>query len=142
VLYVQAAPAGASRPRLQSVAGMGSGGGVPPQTLTMVTVDELTTVATAYALAQFSGPNGIAGPGPGLENAAATAFRLADPASGNARRSAAAVIATRRELLLRPGVSGRSIGSGEDETRYVRDQRPWFRTGRVTRPALASSPGT
>jgi len=84
VLYVQAAPAGASRLRLQSVVGAGSGGGVRPQTLTTVTVDELTTVATAYALAQFSGPNGIAGPSPGLENAAATAFSLADPASGKA----------------------------------------------------------
>jgi hypothetical protein len=84
VLYVQAAPAGASRLRLQSVVGVGSGGGVPPQTLTTVTVDELTTVATAYALAQFSGPNGIAGPSPGLENAAATAFSLADPVSGKA----------------------------------------------------------
>ena len=83
VLYVQAAPTGASRLRLQSVVGVGSGGGVPPQTLTTVTIDELTTVATAYALAQFSGPNGIAGPSPGLENAAATAFSLADPVSGN-----------------------------------------------------------
>src|SRR5215469_76468 len=84
VLYVQAAAAGASRLRLQSVVGVGSGGGVPPQTLTTVTLDELTTVATAYALAQFSGPDGIAGPSPGLENAAATAFSLADPASGEA----------------------------------------------------------
>jgi hypothetical protein len=84
VLYVQAAPAGASRLRLQSVVAVGSGGGVPPQTLTTVTVDELTTVATAYALAQFSGPDGIAGPSPGLENAAATVFNLADPASGKA----------------------------------------------------------
>ena len=84
VLYVQAAPAGVSRLLLQSVVGVGSGGGVPPQTLTTVTVDELTTVAMTYALAQFSGPNGIAGPSPGLENAAATAFSLADPASGRA----------------------------------------------------------
>jgi hypothetical protein len=84
VLYVQAAPTGASRLRLQSVVGVGSGGGVPPQTLTTVTIDELTTVATAYALAQFSGPNGITGPSPGLENAAATAFSLADPVSGKA----------------------------------------------------------
>ena len=49
-----------------------------------MTVDELTTVATTYALAQFSGADGIAGPSPGLENAAATAFNLADPASGRA----------------------------------------------------------
>ena len=67
MLYVQAGPAGASRLRLQSVVGVGSGGGVRPQTLTTVTIDELTTVATAYALALFSGPNGIAGPSPGLE---------------------------------------------------------------------------
>jgi hypothetical protein len=84
ILYVQAAPADASRLRLQSVVGVGSGGGVPAQTLTTVTVDELTTVATTYALAQFSGPDGIAGPSPGLENAAATAFSLADPATGQA----------------------------------------------------------
>ena len=84
VLYVQAAPAGASRLRLQSVVGVGSGGGVPPETLTTVTVDELTTVATAFALAQFNGASGIAGPSPGLENAAATAFSLADPVSGKA----------------------------------------------------------
>src|SRR5262249_42539887 len=34
--------------------------------------------------AQFSGPDGIAGPSPGLANAAATAFSLADPVSGKA----------------------------------------------------------
>ena len=84
VLYVRAAPGGASRLRLRSVVGVGSAGGVPPQTLATVTVDELTTVATTYALAQFSGADGIAGPSPGLENAAATAFNLADPASGKA----------------------------------------------------------
>jgi hypothetical protein len=82
VLYVQAAAAGGSRLQLRAVAGVGRGGGVPPQTLTTVTVNELTTVATAYALAQFTGANGISGPSPGLENAAATAFNLADSATG------------------------------------------------------------
>jgi hypothetical protein len=75
---------GVGRLRLESVVGVGPGGGVPSQTLATVTVNELSTVATAYALAQFSGPNGITGPSPGLENAAATAFNLANPASGKA----------------------------------------------------------
>ena len=45
---VRASRAGLREPaRLQSVVGVGSGGGVPPQTLTTVTIDELTTVATA-----------------------------------------------------------------------------------------------
>ena len=82
VLYVQAAAAGGSTLQLRAVAGVGQGGGVPSQTLTTVTVNELTTVATAYALAQFTGANGISGPSPGLENAAATAFNLADSATG------------------------------------------------------------
>jgi hypothetical protein len=47
-------------------------------------INELTTVAAGYALAQFSGTNGIFGPSPGLENAAATAFNLADPVTGGA----------------------------------------------------------
>ena len=85
VLYVRAAP-GLDQPAGCKCVGRRRGPRrwVPPQTLATVTIDELTTVATAYALAQFSGPNGIAGPSPGLENAAATAFNLADPASGKA----------------------------------------------------------
>jgi len=82
VLYVQATAAGGSGLQLRTVVGIGQGGGVAPQTLTTVTVNELTTVATAYALAQFSSANGISGPSPGLENAAATAFNLADSATG------------------------------------------------------------
>lgn len=82
VLYVEAVPTAASRLRLRSVVGVGSGGGVPARTLASVTVNELTTVAAGYALAQFSGTDGISGPSPGLENAAATAFNLADPATG------------------------------------------------------------
>jgi hypothetical protein len=83
-LYVDAAPSRSSRLRLRTVVGVGSGGGVQPSTLGTVTVDELTTVAAAYALAQFSGPDGVGGPSPGLETAAATAFNLADSSDGEA----------------------------------------------------------
>jgi hypothetical protein len=82
VLYVEATPTGEARLRLRSIVGFGDGGGVPPQTLAAVTVNELTTVAAGYALAQFSGSDGISGPSPGLENAAATVFNLADPSTG------------------------------------------------------------
>ncbi|WP_267890142.1 LysM peptidoglycan-binding domain-containing protein [Streptomyces sp. NRRL F-4489] len=82
VLYVEATPANARRLRLRSVVAVGEGGAVPARTLSRVRVNELTTVAATYALAQFSGPRGVAGPGPGLQNAAATAFNLADPVTG------------------------------------------------------------
>jgi hypothetical protein len=82
VLYVEAAPIAASKLRLRSVVGVGSASGVPARTLDSVTVNELTTVAAGYALAQFSGTDGISGPSPGLENAAATAFNLVDSATG------------------------------------------------------------
>ena len=68
--------------RLLSVVGVLGGGGVPSQTLSAVTVNELTTVATVYSLSQFFSASGISGPGPGLENAAATVFSLANPATG------------------------------------------------------------
>ena len=83
-LYVDATPAGSTRLHLRAIVGVGSGGGVQPHTFGTVTVDELTTVAAAYALAQFSGADGVGGPSPGLENAAATAFNLADSANGKA----------------------------------------------------------
>jgi len=82
VLYVEAAPITASKLRLRSVVGVGSGGGVSPRMVSAVTVNELTTVAAGYALSQFSGTDGISGQSPGLENAAATAFNLADPSTG------------------------------------------------------------
>ncbi|MEW1658882.1 LysM peptidoglycan-binding domain-containing protein [Streptomyces sp. NPDC093707] len=82
VLYVEATSG--RRLRLRAVVGVGSGGAVRPRTLDRVTVDELTTVAATYALAQFDSGRQVAGPAPGLENAAATSFNLADPATGKA----------------------------------------------------------
>ncbi|MGW3492850.1 NHL repeat-containing protein [Streptomyces sp. NPDC001020] len=86
VLYVEATSA-QGRFRLRSVVGVGAGGGVPQRTENTVTVNELTTVATTYALAQFSDRRGIAGTGPGLQNAAATSFNLADPVTGKPGRA-------------------------------------------------------
>ncbi|WP_432165122.1 NHL repeat-containing protein [Streptomyces sp. bgisy031] len=82
VLYVEAVPAGDRSLRLRSVVGVGPGGGVPQRLESAVTVNEFTTVAATYALAQFTDQRGITGPSPGLENAAATSYNLADPASG------------------------------------------------------------
>ncbi|MGW0513790.1 NHL repeat-containing protein [Streptomyces olivaceoviridis] len=82
VLYVEAASQQAHRLRLRSVVGFGAGGAVPERTETKVKVNELTTVAATYALAQFSDRLGIAGPAPGLQNAAATSYTLADPTTG------------------------------------------------------------
>jgi hypothetical protein len=82
LLYVDARQPGASRLRLRAVVGVGAAGDVPPHALSSATVDELTTVAAGYALAQFSGRSVVRGPAPGLQNAAATTFNLADSASG------------------------------------------------------------
>jgi len=84
VLYVEATPSGTSKLRLRSVVGIVGSTAVSRPVLAEVTVNELTTVATSYALAQFSGTEGIHGASPGLENAAATAFNLADSSTGKA----------------------------------------------------------
>ncbi|MEV7598931.1 NHL repeat-containing protein [Kitasatospora sp. NPDC089797] len=55
-----------------------SGAEAPPE----LVVNERTTVATAYALARFTGPAGVSGPSPGLPNAAAVAHNLADTGTG------------------------------------------------------------
>ncbi|MEU6577734.1 hypothetical protein [Streptomyces sp. NPDC046805] len=87
VLYVQATPTGDQSLRLRSVVGFGPDGGVPQHSESAVTVNEFTTVAATYALAQFTGEGGgITGPSPGLENAAATSYNLANPASGRPGR--------------------------------------------------------
>ncbi|MGW3244066.1 LysM peptidoglycan-binding domain-containing protein [Streptomyces sp. NPDC001070] len=82
MLYVEAAATGDRKLLLRSVVGIGQGGGVPQRTMDTVVVNELTTVATTYALAQFADKRGITGPSPGLQNAAATAWNLADPGTG------------------------------------------------------------
>jgi hypothetical protein len=48
-----------------------------------VVINERTTVAAAYALAQFSDGSGFAGPSPGLQNAAATVWNLVNPVTGD-----------------------------------------------------------
>jgi len=54
-------------------------GGLPDT----VVVNELTTVAMAYALAQFIGTGiDVVGPSPGVQNAAGMAHNLADPVTG------------------------------------------------------------
>ncbi|HSD81434.1 MAG TPA: hypothetical protein VLB47_12250 [Solirubrobacteraceae bacterium] len=47
-----------------------------------LTINELTTVASAYSLSRFLRGTGLVGPSPGLPNAAATVPSLVRPASG------------------------------------------------------------
>jgi hypothetical protein len=85
VLYVELTTPANQALMLRSAVGvLGDAGGVAPQTVSTVTVNELTTVATSFALAQFSTEREIAGPSPGLENAAATVFNLVNPVDGTA----------------------------------------------------------
>ena len=83
VLYVDATPS--PQLRLRAVVGhLGSEAAVAPATLGTVTVDELTTVAAGYAMAQFTDASGVAGASPGIENAAATSSNLANASTGQA----------------------------------------------------------
>ena len=61
--------------RLASVIG-------PPGLVNRVVINERTTVAAAYALAQFSTSAGFAGPSPGLQNAAAIVRNLVNLETG------------------------------------------------------------
>jgi NHL repeat len=77
VLYLEAreAPPATGVRALWSVLGPGT----PPSS---VVVNEVTTVATAYAMAQFTDGVAIAGPSPGLPNAASMAHDVADVVTG------------------------------------------------------------
>jgi hypothetical protein len=79
VLYLVASggatPAGAAL-RLMTVAGPAG------RTATPVRINELTTVSSAYSLAQFLRGRTVRGPSPGLPNAAATFPSLVNPATG------------------------------------------------------------
>ncbi len=86
VLYVEARPADAASPLrlLNVVAALGYAGALAPWTHDSVTVNELTSVATTYAFAQFLNGDDIFGVGPGLENAAAVIANIANPETGAA----------------------------------------------------------
>jgi hypothetical protein len=56
--------------------------GTPP-VMSEIVINERTTIATAYALAQFINPTGIDGTAPGLQNAAATARNLVNVQTGD-----------------------------------------------------------
>ncbi|MGP3535531.1 NHL repeat-containing protein [Microbacterium sp. RD1] len=75
VVLVEATPAGGLRPLLAAVTVAAAPEGT-------VTLNERTTVAAGYGLAQFFGDALPSGPEPGLPNAAAMAANLADPAGG------------------------------------------------------------
>ncbi|MDZ8170999.1 NHL repeat-containing protein [Microbacterium xanthum] len=74
LLLLEAALDGAERADLVTVS-------ASPETTDM-TVNERTTVAASYGLAQFFGRELPSGENPGLTNAAAMAANLADPATG------------------------------------------------------------
>jgi hypothetical protein len=75
---------GASNPALVLLAAVGSCSDIDAST--MVTINEVLTVAAAYALAAFLGPNAQIGSSAtnsqGLQNAFANVANLVDPASG------------------------------------------------------------
>ena len=74
ILLVEAAHGGAERADLVAVSASDD--------LTELTLNERTTVAAAYGLAQFFGRELPSGENPGLANATAMAGNLADPATG------------------------------------------------------------
>jgi hypothetical protein len=56
---------------------------IGPQPLSTVVINERTTVAAAYALAQFASNGGFAGTSPGLQNAAGIVWNLVNPVTGD-----------------------------------------------------------
>ncbi|HEX6770823.1 MAG TPA: NHL repeat-containing protein [Acidobacteriaceae bacterium] len=86
VLYLMAdgfLPRGAKTPRTEVRLATVLGTGQAPAN---VVLNELTTIATAYAMAQFINRAEIAGGSPGVQNAAATFANLADTRTGHLAR--------------------------------------------------------
>jgi RHS repeat-associated protein len=80
-------PAGTNNSALSLMAGLGYCGNLTPSTF--ISINEVTTVASVYALAQFIGPTGAVGSygtsNQGLANAFATINNLVDTSAGVAR---------------------------------------------------------
>ncbi len=76
---VARAPADAAHPAAPTAVLAAAYPGLPGQE---VVLNERTTVATAWAMAQFVSDSGIDGAAPGLRNAAGMAANLADPETG------------------------------------------------------------
>lgn len=83
IVYVTARAENAPRLQFAAVVGvLGKNASVDSFTVNKITVNELSTVATAFSLAQFINGADIAGASPGLENAGASFFTLVNPAEG------------------------------------------------------------
>jgi hypothetical protein len=78
VYYTVSLTQGSPNPRAVRLASILGKGSIPAN----VIVNERTTVAAGFAMAQFIGNNGIAGTSPGLQNAVGMSRNLVDPRTG------------------------------------------------------------
>ncbi len=79
VIYLVATPEGTAQ---KAVLAAVIADPAAPENLSAVAVNERTTVATGFAMAQFVGADGVVGTAPGVQNSAAMAGNLVDPHTG------------------------------------------------------------